>query len=165
MLMLLLFCVHINNTQIYYIFFFIVGQSTQLASYLVWWKFKLWTSQTFQLNSVVPALFNVTINTFHFITLLAALNVVGGHKVSGNQNLFGSFSCTLLNIRMLTLQLSKESQCDVMGKQTMMLWLLFVGCLTSQQHASVSQGWICSDNFMCCHTETEVADQTFYLTQ
>ena len=42
---------------------------------------------------------------------------------------------------------------------------LFVGCLTSQQHASVSQGWICSDNFTCCHTETEVADQTFYLTQ
>ena len=30
-------------------------------------------------------------------------------------------------------------------------WL--VGCLTSQQHASVSQGWI-------CHTEIEVADQT-----
>ena len=24
---------------------------------------------------------------------------------------------------------------------------LLVGCLTSQQHASVSQGWICSDNF------------------
>ena len=42
---------------------------------------------------------------------------------------------------------------------------LFVGCLTSQQHASVSQGWICSDNFTCCHTEIEVADQTFYLTQ
>ena len=42
---------------------------------------------------------------------------------------------------------------------------LFVGCLTSQQHASVSQGRICSDNFMCCHTEIEVADQTFYLTQ
>ena len=43
--------------------------------------------------------------------------------------------------------------------------LLFVGCLTSQQHASVSQGRICSDNFTCCHTEIEVADQTFYLTQ
>ena len=42
---------------------------------------------------------------------------------------------------------------------------LFVGCLTSQQHASVSQGWICSDNFTRCHTEIEVADQTFYLTQ
>ena len=42
---------------------------------------------------------------------------------------------------------------------------LFAGCLTSQQQASVSQGRICSDNFTCCHTETEVADQTFYLTQ
>ena len=41
----------------------------------------------------------------------------------------------------------------------------FVGCLTSQQQASVSQGRICSDNFACCHTEIEVADQTFYLTQ
>ena len=43
--------------------------------------------------------------------------------------------------------------------------LLFVGYLTSQQQASVSQGRICSDNFTCCHTEIEVADQTFYLTQ
>ena len=42
---------------------------------------------------------------------------------------------------------------------------LIVGCLTSQQHASVSQGRICSDNFTCCHTEIEDADQTFYLTQ
>ena len=29
----------------------------------------------------------------------------------------------------------------------------------------VSQGRICSDKFTCCHTEIEVADQTFYLTQ
>ena len=42
---------------------------------------------------------------------------------------------------------------------------LFVGCLTSQQQASVSQGQICSDNFTCCHTEIQIADQTFYLTQ
>ena len=42
---------------------------------------------------------------------------------------------------------------------------LLVACLTSQQQASVSQGRICSDNFTCCHTEIEVADQTFYLTQ
>ena len=40
----------------------------------------------------------------------------------------------------------------------------FVGCLTSQQLASVSRGRICSDNFTCCHTEREVVDQT-YLTQ
>ena len=46
-----------------------------------------------------------------------------------------------------------------------LLLLLFVGCLTSQQHASVSQGRICTDNFMCCHTEIEAADPTFHLTQ
>ena len=43
--------------------------------------------------------------------------------------------------------------------------LSFVGCLTSQQHSSVSQGRICSDNFTCCHTEIEVADPTLHLTQ
>ena len=43
--------------------------------------------------------------------------------------------------------------------------LQFVGCFTSQQHTSVSQGRICTDNFTCCHTEIEVADQTFYLAQ
>ena len=42
---------------------------------------------------------------------------------------------------------------------------LLVGCLTSQQHACVTQGRICTDNFTCCHTETEAADQTFHLTQ
>ena len=40
-----------------------------------------------------------------------------------------------------------------------------VGCLTSQQQASVSQGRVCTENFTCCHTKIEVADQTFYLTQ
>ena len=43
--------------------------------------------------------------------------------------------------------------------------LLLAGCLTSQQQASVSQGRSCSDNCTCCHTEIEVADQTFHLTQ
>ena len=42
-------------------------------------------------------------------------------------------------------------------------WL--VGCLTSQQHASVSQGWICSDSCTCCHTEIEAADPAFHRTQ
>ena len=45
------------------------------------------------------------------------------------------------------------------------MFVLLVACLTSQQHASASQGRICSDNFTCCHTQIEVADQTFYLTQ
>ena len=43
--------------------------------------------------------------------------------------------------------------------------LLLVGCLTSQQHTSVSQGRICSDKSLCCHTEIKVADQTLHLTQ
>ena len=38
---------------------------------------------------------------------------------------------------------------------------LLVGCLTSQQHATVSQGRICSDKFTCCHTKIEAADQNF----
>ena len=38
-------------------------------------------------------------------------------------------------------------------------WL--IGCLTSQQHASVSQGRICSDNFTCCHTEIESCRSNF----
>ena len=45
------------------------------------------------------------------------------------------------------------------------VFVLFVGCLSSQQHASVSQGRICTDNFTCCHTEIEAADPTFHLTQ
>ena len=42
---------------------------------------------------------------------------------------------------------------------------LFAGFFTSQRHESVSQERISSDNFTCCHTEIEVADRTFYLTQ
>ena len=42
-------------------------------------------------------------------------------------------------------------------------WL--VGCVTSQQQASVPQGRICSDNFTCCHTQIEIADQSVHLTQ
>ena len=58
--------------------------------------------------------------------------------------------------------------CFTSQHQAMSLWYgscLFVRCLTSQQLANVSQVRIYSDNFTCCHTETEVADPTFYLTQ
>ena len=42
---------------------------------------------------------------------------------------------------------------------------LFVGwlVLTSHQHDGASQGRICLDKCTCCHTEIEVANQTFYL--
>ena len=43
--------------------------------------------------------------------------------------------------------------------------LLFVGCLVSQQHARVSQGWIYTDNFTCCHSEMQAADDRVGSTQ
>ena len=51
------------------------------------------------------------------------------------------------------------------GGEVRDLFCWLVGCLTSLQHASVSQGRICTDKFTCCHTEIEVAYPTFYLTQ
>ena len=46
---------------------------------------------------------------------------------------------------------------------------MIVGCLhacfTSHQHASVSQGRICSDKCTCCHTEIENVGQTLCLAQ
>ena len=56
----------------------------------------------------------------------------------------------------------QDKEADRGGEETV---CLFVGCLTSQQQTSVSQGQICSDKFTCCHTEIEIADQTFCLTQ
>ena len=43
--------------------------------------------------------------------------------------------------------------------------LIFLLCLTFQQHTSVSQGRICTDRCTCSHTEIKPADQTYYLTQ
>ena len=59
--------------------------------------------------------------------------------------------------------LMKDTRCTT--RSTEWQTCLLVGCLTSQQHASVSQGRICTDNSTCCHTEIEAADQTFHLTQ
>ena len=70
-------------------------------------------------------------------------------------------------VKRLRDQLSKAqariAELEALVRCLFVCWLL--GCLTSQQHASVSQGRICTDNFTCCHTEIEVADQTFHLTQ
>ena len=67
----------------------------------------------------------------------------------------GSQRSTIIFLHLIRIWLDRKSG-DV-------CWL--VASLTSQQHASVTQGRICTDNFTCCHTEIEVADQTFYLTQ
>ena len=51
-----------------------------------------------------------------------------------------------------------KTQADfILSSNQKIVECLLVGCLTSQQHAGVSQGRIC-----CCRTEIEVADQTFY---
>ena len=52
----------------------------------------------------------------------------------------------------------------VSPKPFISLDLLF-GCLMSQQHDSASQGRICSNSCMYCHTEIEVTDPTLHLTQ
>ena len=70
---------------------------------------------------------------------------------------------TVLTLRYI-LSLRREAASQQQAHSAVIVcWL--VGCLTSQQHASVSQGRICSDNFTCCHTEIQVANQTFHLTQ
>ena len=40
-----------------------------------------------------------------------------------------------------------------------------LGCLTSQQHTSVSQGRICSEKCTSCHAEIKAADLALYLTK
>ena len=61
---------------------------------------------------------------------------------------------------------SHQPFAPLLGSSSCVMFVcLLVGCLTSQQHASVSQGRICTDNFTCCHTEIEAADPTFRLTQ
>ena len=69
------------------------------------------------------------------------------------------FSLQSLPLDQITLS-TDEKRTTARGK---FCWL--VACLTSQQHASLSQGRICTDNITCCHTEIEVADQISYLTQ
>ena len=51
--------------------------------------------------------------------------------------------------------LTETFRFTVRGYQTFREEQEIVRCLTSQQHASVSQGRICTDNFTCCHTEIQ----------
>ena len=56
--------------------------------------------------------------------------------------------------------MTRAAQNRVQWRGLFVCWLLNV-----PQQASVSQGRICTDNCTCCHTEIEVADQTFHLIQ
>ena len=100
----------------------------------------------------------------------SALNahVLHGYKKIDKTNAYSSFSLVdrlmFLSLHMGFGFASAAAVCAALVRTSLFVCLL-VGCLTSQQQASVSQGRICSDNFTCCHTEIEAADQTFYLTQ
>ena len=66
----------------------------------------------------------------------------------------GSVPCTQTDRR-------RQGPGEVVNMMIIRIVCLLVGCLTSQQHVSVSEGQISSDMCTCCHTEIEVADQTF----
>ena len=88
--------------------------------------------------------------------ILKLCDICCAHRVArkrGGDMFCLSRACTLKNT------------CEATHLQGVLFVCWLVACLTSQQQASVSQGRICSDNFTCCHTEIEVADPTFYLTQ
>ena len=72
--------------------------------------------------------------------------------------------CGVVWYRTLRVMPYQLVQCTGKSQPQILTWQLFLACLPSHQHASVPQGQICSDMCMCCHTEIEVADQTFYLT-
>ena len=71
----------------------------------------------------------------------------------------------MIMIMMMMVTITDMAELSVVVSVVVAMIITTVGCLTSQQHASVSQGRICTDNLTCCHTEIEVADYTFYLTQ
>ena len=87
---------------------------------------------------------------------------------------FFTISSLRQHVRSSLWRIRAQNQCNTSGAHHMLcrvprgtngIVCLLVGCLMSQQQARVSQGRICSDNFTCCHTEIQVAYQTFYLTQ
>ena len=89
------------------------------------------------------------------------------HTQSKQKSVGGNMS--LLSPKLCTGSLMSQLHAKCISKlgsalTTLQAVCLLVGCLTSQQQASVSKGRICSDNFTCCHTQIEVADQMFYLT-
>ena len=59
---------------------------------------------------------------------------------------------------------STYSYTVIAKSRSSLLVACLLACLTSQQHAGVSQRRICWDNCTCRHAETEAAGQTFYLT-
>ena len=87
---------------------------------------------------------------------------VASHCISGK--LLREVTCCHTEIKcawnvVITLPSSPEAdRYTTLPEQRFVVWLV-------ANVPATSQGRICSDNFTCCHTEIEVADPTFYLTQ
>ena len=62
--------------------------------------------QTYQLNSVTPAMLIGTIDYYHFTPLSVTLSLAGGFKVKAKQNLLASFFCTLFNTWVWTIDMA-----------------------------------------------------------
>ena len=87
------------------------------------------------------------------------------HPRCAENQALGNHRCSVEHVLLhvlvkYTIQLALQNMFSYYTRYNRVVW-----ALTSQQHACVSQGRICSDNLTCCHTETEVADQTLHLPQ
>ena len=107
---------------------------------------------------IMLMLLMMTTTSVHTITGKAQLTFTGEKA----DRIYSLSTTTLQHIRNIA-EKGAESPNDH-GNDNGARCLLLVGCLTFQQQASVSQGWICSDISTSCQTEVEAADQTFYLT-
>ena len=79
----------------------------------------------------------------------------GGEGGSGG----GGGGGILLQCRYLDMPSARDSKAvyTALTQRARQMWLLWL----PQQHVAVSQGRICSDNCLCCHTESDAADQPF----
>ena len=119
---------------------------------------------TFSVNLNRPTGCDIILNSTQFDTEICKKMSAQFYFFSYNCDFEGSWSSKLISKCKPMLKSRKNHIQRVLSHKFDKVCLL-VGCLTSQQQASVSQGRICSDNLTCCHTETEVANPTFYLTQ
>ena len=94
-------------------------------------------------------------------------------SVDAHPNALAAYHCVMFRCASQTTHRRKKESSAMCGVEIRRYYAspvslarsLLVGCSTSQQHATVSQGRICEENFMCCHTVIEVADQAFFLNQ
>ena len=83
---------------------------------------------------------------------------VGYHRLKGQEGGRGGCVRRSWNGGNSMLKVAAEPEHKVTASLQQML---LTSCLTSQQHASISQGQICSDHCTHNHTEMEVANPTF----